>query len=158
MTDYRPPWCHIRASAAGCFVRFGGGDGPEFRERLEDLKWRVPAAERSYDKESKTWFVRDGGVGWLDAWAERWFSTVVRTRDTPSQPGQRTPPPPPPPRPPVDPRAEAYAVLWLRPGAPVEVVKAAYRVLSQRHHPDHGGDVRTMQAINRAYEVLGRLH
>jgi hypothetical protein len=50
--------------------------------------------------------------------------------------------------------AEAYAALWLRPGAPMEVVRAAYRALAALHHPDKGGDMGTMQQLNAAYALL----
>lgn len=55
-------------------------------------------------------------------------------------------------------RPTLYDRLSVSPAAPAEVIRAAYRVLSQRHHPDrNGGDAasaRTMQAINEAYAVL----
>jgi DnaJ-class molecular chaperone len=50
--------------------------------------------------------------------------------------------------------AAAYATLWLRPGAPAPVVKAAYRALAALHHPDTGGDVDAMRHLNAAYAVL----
>lgn len=33
----------------------------------------------------------------------------------------------------------------------IEEVKALYRKLAKEHHPDHGGDTETMQAINTEY-------
>lgn len=48
----------------------------------------------------------------------------------------------------------SFAVLHLLPTAPPEVIKAVYRVLASIHHPDKGGDMRKMQAINAAYEAL----
>jgi DnaJ-class molecular chaperone len=50
--------------------------------------------------------------------------------------------------------ADAYAVLWLRPGAPLSVVQAAYRALASRYHPDAGGDPLAMRRLNEAYETL----
>lgn len=52
--------------------------------------------------------------------------------------------------------AAAWAALHLRPGAPPEMVAAAYRVLAKLHHPDHGGDTEAMKAINLAYERLAK--
>ena len=43
------------------------------------------------------------------------------------------------------------------PDAPVEVIKASYRVLSQKYHPDRNQDpeaLRLMKAINQAWDVL----
>lgn len=52
---------------------------------------------------------------------------------------------------------EPYASLFLTSGAPSELVKAAYRTLSQLYHPDKpGGDLKTMQRVNSAYERLQR--
>lgn len=50
----------------------------------------------------------------------------------------------------------AYAQLWLRPGAPLPVVKAAYRALAAQYHPDAGGDTVAMTRLNDAYETLRR--
>jgi DnaJ-class molecular chaperone len=52
--------------------------------------------------------------------------------------------------------ARAYTALWLRPGAPLGVVKAAYRALAQQYHPDAGGDALAMRRLNDAYETLRR--
>ena len=52
--------------------------------------------------------------------------------------------------------ADAYTVLYLLLNAPEELIKAAYRCLAMLYHPDRGGDVTRMQALNRAYEELGR--
>lgn len=56
--------------------------------------------------------------------------------------------------------ADLYAVLGVLSGAEDVVVKAAYRALSQRYHPDRWTGAAAeaherMAAINRAYEVLG---
>jgi DnaJ-class molecular chaperone len=48
----------------------------------------------------------------------------------------------------------AYAVLWLRPGAPSGVVKAAYRSLAAQYHPDAGGDALAMRRLNEAYQTI----
>jgi hypothetical protein len=44
-----------------------------------------------------------------------------------------------------------HEVLGVPPGASLDQVKAAYRDLARRHHPDQGGDVETMARINRAF-------
>ena len=48
----------------------------------------------------------------------------------------------------------AYAVMWLRTGAPLSVVQAAYRALASRYHPDAGGDALAMRRLNDAYATL----
>ena len=41
--------------------------------------------------------------------------------------------------------------MYLLPGAPVEVVRAAYKALAMRYHPDRpGGDAQKMRELNEA--------
>mgnify|MGYP002344123748 CR=1 FL=1 len=47
-----------------------------------------------------------------------------------------------------------YKVLGVSPGAPTEVIKAAYRALMKKHHPDVGGDPETAKEIEEAYRNL----
>lgn len=49
-----------------------------------------------------------------------------------------------------------YKVLGVNPGAPVEVIKAAYRALMKKHHPDVGGDPQQAKKIEEAYRNLSR--
>lgn len=48
-----------------------------------------------------------------------------------------------------------YAVLGVARGAAAAEIKAAYRALVKRHHPDAGGDDQRILALNAAWEVLG---
>ncbi len=59
-----------------------------------------------------------------------------------------------PPKPHAPAKVDAYTTLYLLPDAPAEVVRAAYKALAMKHHPDHGGDMVTMQTINAAYRQL----
>ena len=52
------------------------------------------------------------------------------------------------------PIADPYAVLGVRPEATTAEIKAAYRSLVKRHHPDAGGDAQRILALNAAWEVL----
>lgn len=51
-----------------------------------------------------------------------------------------------------------YDNLKVARDAPPEVIRAAYKTLSQKHHPDRNGNskeaIRIIQLINTAYEVL----
>lgn len=50
--------------------------------------------------------------------------------------------------------AQAYAVLGLQAGASEEDIRKAHRHLSQRLHPDHGGNDALCSLINQARDVL----
>ncbi|MBP9673995.1 MAG: DnaJ domain-containing protein [Bacteriovoracaceae bacterium] len=48
-----------------------------------------------------------------------------------------------------------YEILGVSEGAEEIVIKAAYRALVQKYHPDkQSGEIRRMQEINEAYEIL----
>jgi hypothetical protein len=55
-----------------------------------------------------------------------------------------------------DPRRQALALLELEPGASQAAIKAAYRRLAKRHHPDLGGDGAAFQRLEAAYRLLIR--
>jgi curved DNA-binding protein CbpA len=48
-----------------------------------------------------------------------------------------------------------YEVLQVHPRAEPDVIRAAYRILARKYHPDHGGDARRMMSLNDAWDVLG---
>ncbi len=50
---------------------------------------------------------------------------------------------------------DPYQVLGVPPLATAAEIKAAYRALVKRHHPDTGGDDHTILELNAAWEVLG---
>lgn len=47
-----------------------------------------------------------------------------------------------------------HATLFVLNSAPEEVVRAAYKALAIKHHPDKGGDTQTMQRINAAFDAI----
>ncbi len=51
-------------------------------------------------------------------------------------------------------RRNHYRLLHVQPDAPPEVIKAAYRALIARSHPDVGGDEYQAVLLNDAYAVL----
>lgn len=69
---------------------------------------------------------------------------------------ESAPPPPPPPR--AAPPSSHHATLFLLSDAPIEVVQAAHRALALLHHPDRGGDVEKLKAINAARDAIVAAH
>ncbi len=129
-----------------------------FRAAITTLKTFVPVANRAYNPTEKLWTVDEYGADCLHRWVDYCrvnLKAEIQWRD-PDASGQseKTWTPPPPPRHPTS--AEAFKVLHLLPSAPPEVVKAAYRALAQKHHPDHSGDTATMQKINTAFDLLSK--
>lgn len=51
--------------------------------------------------------------------------------------------------------SDYYEVLQVHPRAESEVIRAAYRTLARKYHPDLGGDPSRMIALNDAWDVLG---
>ncbi|HET9061832.1 MAG TPA: hypothetical protein VFO62_00955, partial [Candidatus Binatia bacterium] len=69
---------------------------------------------------------------------------------------QRRPPPPPPVDPAIEERRKARIVMGFTPGQALtlEMVQKRRRELARKHHPDRGGSVDKMQAVNAAADVL----
>jgi curved DNA-binding protein CbpA len=51
--------------------------------------------------------------------------------------------------------ADYYELLQVHQRAEPDVIRAAYRTLARKYHPDLGGDVARMRAINEAWATLG---
>lgn len=50
--------------------------------------------------------------------------------------------------------ADLYEVLQVHRRADADVIRAAYRTLARKYHPDLGGDQRRMIALNEAWAIL----
>jgi len=51
--------------------------------------------------------------------------------------------------------SDLYSVLGVHRSADPETIRAAYRALARRNHPDAGGDEEVMVRINEAWHILG---
>jgi curved DNA-binding protein CbpA len=48
-----------------------------------------------------------------------------------------------------------YAILNVPPDADRTTIRASFRTLARRFHPDHGGDAQRMEAVIDAWAILG---
>ena len=121
---------------------FNAGDGgfwtdtPYNADFVEDLKATLPKLARLWDPDRKCWWVDPEYIDLALAVILRWYDEVI----TPDQ-AQLT-------------AESSWDTLYLQPGAPVQVIRAVYRVLAKMNHPDHGGETKAMQEINIAYEQV----
>jgi hypothetical protein len=117
---------------------------PYSPDLIDALKTSIPYQFRSYNPADKSWMVESAYADlaieilrehYPDAETPR---RARKTINTEARPSGRDP----------------FAVLHLRPTAPVELIEASYRVLARLHHPDCGGSHEAMQAVNGAYAAL----
>jgi hypothetical protein len=139
-------------------VKVKSDDGGMFRLGIDTLKSFISAPSRSYDPHEKRWIIaglaQTSFIRWLDYCRVNLKAEIQWLDPDASGQSEKTWTPPPPLRHPTS--ADAYAALFLLPQAPPEVVKAAYRALSLKHHPDRQGDVVEMQKLNAAYQFLSK--
>ena len=95
----------------------------------------LPPSEAFYRDETRTWYIKSKHQEFVKS-VLRELGYLVTHID------QAMPVP-------VD---EDFAVLGLLPTAVWEVCESAYKALCRIHHPDMGGNLETMQAINQAWE------
>jgi hypothetical protein len=135
----------------GFNIKVRSDDPDAFREAIESLKSCIAPSMRAWQPAVKSWHVADDAQDSMMAWFDycrnelgaevSWVKAKRQERQTRAAP---------------KPEADPFAALYLLPSAPVEVVKAVYRALATLHHPDHGGDVEKMKAINAAYSEATR--
>jgi hypothetical protein len=134
-------------------IKLKSDDSDAFMSAIAALKSYVDSSKRAWRPATKSWCVDASAefeMGeWLALCTAEFHAEVTRTHAKRQERQTRAVPKPAP---------DPFAALYLLPSAPVEVVKAAYRALATLHHPDHGGDVERMKAINAAYsEATQRL-
>jgi hypothetical protein len=145
---------YIEKTPLGDFeIKLKSDDSDAFMSAIAALKNYVDASYRAWRPATKSWCVDASAefeMGeWLALCTAEFHAEVTRTHAKQQTYGRRNI---------AKPETDPFAALYLLPSAPVEVVKAAYRALATLHHPDHGGDVEKMKAINAAYsEATQRL-
>jgi hypothetical protein len=144
---------------AGTFFIYDDPDEDEVRVKFAynpaavDAIKTLPRQSRHWDGDEKTWFV---DREYLDDLIELFESLGMTCANVHPPPHSRyqTPPPGSPFNSSGNGSAKHWDTLWLKPGAPPEVVDAAYKALIRKHHPDAGGDATLATVINVAYHEL----
>ena len=123
-----------------------------FKLGIAALKQTVSADDRSFDDDTKQWRITSAGCTAFASWLSFMRITHGATVEMIPSGGEKSEPET---RRAAPSTADAYATLYLVPGAPPQIVKAAYRELAKLHHPDtSGGETTKMQRLNEAYERL----
>jgi hypothetical protein len=145
------PTIIITPSAEGYVLKFKSMSRDNFGDAIASLKRTVSPNLREYEPDTKQWFVADAARTQLDRWlgymhVEHGVEAEWITTDDAHERARN---------PHTSAKADPHAVLHLLPTAPPEVVKAAYRALAVKLHPDKpGGDTHAMQRLNQAYKQL----
>jgi hypothetical protein len=144
------PTIIITPSAEGYVLKFKSMSRDNFGDAIASLKRCVSPNLREYEPDTKQWFIADAARTQLDRWLGHLFVAhgVEAEWITTDDAHERAR------KPHTSAKPDPFAALHLLPTAPPEVVRAAYRALAMKHHPDLGGDVRAMQTIIAAYEQL----
>lgn len=121
---------------------------------VAELKAYLTWSARKWDPDRKCWRIRKTHLAdFLDI-IDPYFNYFVFDSRLQYSPGAQPFTPKPPPANGVNAQTELYRKLHLSPGAPLEVVKAAYKAMAMRSHPDAGGSHEKMVEVNAAYEAI----
>lgn len=148
---------------------------PYVPELLTEMKSVVPYYARDYEPDSRHWLIDADQEDVLRETLETWFEVVIvivvsedealRREQAARRAGAAPPPPPPRGAHSSDECARIVRGVWkeesalfLLPGAPRDVVVAAYRALCKMLHPDVSGrDTHAeMVKVNLAYDALSK--
>ena len=126
----------LRYLPSGLFLQL---EAPYNKPFTDELKKSLPSKKRMWDNNDKCWYVVKDQFDKLTHLLEKHYTETILL-DFPEQ----------------ETATDAWSVMWLLPGAPLEIVRAAFKALAVKYHPDRGGSVEDMQALNIAHtEILG---
>jgi hypothetical protein len=144
----------VKKASGGYAVTLKSSNPDDFNFAIGTLKSFIHSSARSYDPDARQWHVDAAAEVEFERWITNMRTVIAATiewltPDNTSDAHERAHKPHTPAK--VDP----FATLHLLPSAPPEVVRAAYKALAIKHHPDKlTGDTRRMQEIVAAYKQL----
>lgn len=118
---------------------------------IDELKAMIPMEERNYEAMYQRWYVSGAMADEASKlFLHYWPAANVFSQETASQGSRKTW------------GAQAtltiasspYSILQVTAEACPEVIRAAYKALALKYHPDKGGDPSEMLRINEAMESL----
>ena len=148
---------HLKLEKEGDWVRV---KGPRIKKFQDAIRYGVrPPSYRRWDLDTQQWKVHWKFLPLLAQMSRKYYTNV----DWSSLPGRwqmfAVGSAPPSEEPLTEaPKPDPYAQLHLLESAPMEVVKAVYRVLATLHHPDkQDGNSTRMADVNAAYKEICRI-
>ena len=128
----------LRYLPSGLFLQM---EAPWNKPFQDEMKKSIPAKKRIWDANEKTWYILREQFDRLTHLLEKHYDETILLDFPPPEVARNT-----------------GAKLFLLDGAPIEVIRAAYKALAVKYHPDRGGDAEKMVELNTAYsELLGDL-
>jgi hypothetical protein len=155
---------HLERCGRNFYLGVSSSDSEVFRSAVAVIR-ALPTSDREYLPDDRLWWISESGMRQLarelrevgealmrhesvgeerenDPWIRRMAEEAMRQQN--AQRREVVVPPD---------IAEGFKQLHLQPSAPEELIKAAYRVLSKRVHPDvAGGDHLSMVRLGKAHE------
>jgi len=103
---------------------------------LNDFKIVIPIPYRRWNPTSKCWYVSKICIADLIPLLKKYFKNIKTNIGAESS------------------SENPYTIMGLTSKASNEVIKAAYKALALKLHPDRGGDSNKMEELNLAYEKI----
>jgi len=123
-------------------LRLHGLESEAFWNFIADLKTGIPSRSRRWDADNRRWLLRADVIESVAVLLNSHGLTYEHTGAGESEVHSGAV------------LANPYHALHLLPTAPPELVRAAYRLLAKRHHPDGGGSHAAMQELGQAYQRI----
>lgn len=139
----------IERGESGYHVKFRATDRTAFCLLVDSLKDFIHFRYRDYAPESRTCLRTTSATSSLRRWLE--YASVHAHAGIQWQ-GESESDSSPHDRPFA---GDPYEVLYLRSGAPLELIKSAHRILAKHFHPDvPGGCLDQMKRVNAAFDTI----
>lgn len=112
-------------------------EAPYDKQWVTSFKASIPSKKRFWENNDKAWWATTDQLDRVIQLLDQFYDDVLLVGfDT------------------IEAAADTWGVLHLTEGAPLELIRAAYRILAKTYHPDMGGDAEKFKSLNKAYKEL----